>query len=119
MQGVHAAIITPFDAQLEIDEAALAAQVTRLIDDGIHGIVVNGTVGEGGSLSQSERRATIEASVAAAAGRAPVCAGVSAGTAAHACAFAHDAEQALRVLPESPVRSSLTDAIAYVMERRS
>jgi octaprenyl-diphosphate synthase len=33
--------------------------------------------------------------------------------------LAHDAEQALGVLPESPVRSSLTDAIAYVMERRS
>jgi octaprenyl-diphosphate synthase len=32
--------------------------------------------------------------------------------------FAHDAEQALRVLPASPVRSSLTDAIAYVMDRR-
>jgi octaprenyl-diphosphate synthase len=34
-------------------------------------------------------------------------------------AFAHDAERALRVLPESPVRSALTDAIAYVMDRRS
>jgi octaprenyl-diphosphate synthase len=33
--------------------------------------------------------------------------------------FAHDAEQALGVLPESPVRSALTDAIAYVMDRRS
>jgi octaprenyl-diphosphate synthase len=33
--------------------------------------------------------------------------------------FAHDAEQALRVIPESPVRASLTDAIAYVMDRRS
>jgi octaprenyl-diphosphate synthase len=32
--------------------------------------------------------------------------------------FAHDAEQALRVLPVSPVRSALTDAIAYVMDRR-
>ena len=27
--------------------------------------------------------------------------------------------QALRVLPESPVRAALTDAIAYVMDRRS
>jgi octaprenyl-diphosphate synthase len=34
-------------------------------------------------------------------------------------ALAHDAEQALRVLPESSVRSALTDAIAYVMDRRS
>lgn len=33
--------------------------------------------------------------------------------------FAHDAETALRVLPESPARSALTDAIAYVMDRRS
>jgi octaprenyl-diphosphate synthase len=33
--------------------------------------------------------------------------------------FAHDAEQALRVLPESAVRSALTDTIAYVMDRRS
>lgn len=33
--------------------------------------------------------------------------------------FAHDAEQALSVLPESPIRVSLTDAIAYVMDRRS
>jgi octaprenyl-diphosphate synthase len=32
--------------------------------------------------------------------------------------FAHDAEQALRVLPMTPVRSALTDAIAYVMDRR-
>jgi octaprenyl-diphosphate synthase len=32
---------------------------------------------------------------------------------------AHDAEAALRVLPESPVRAALTDAIAYVMDRRS
>ena len=33
--------------------------------------------------------------------------------------FAHDAEQALRVLPVTPIRSALTDAIAYVMDRRS
>jgi octaprenyl-diphosphate synthase len=33
--------------------------------------------------------------------------------------FAHDAEQALRVLPESAARAALTDSIAYVMDRRS
>jgi octaprenyl-diphosphate synthase len=33
--------------------------------------------------------------------------------------FASDAEQALQGLPESPVRSALTDAISYVMDRRS
>lgn len=33
--------------------------------------------------------------------------------------FADDARRALRVLPESPVRASLTDAIGYVMDRQS
>jgi octaprenyl-diphosphate synthase len=33
--------------------------------------------------------------------------------------FAHDAEEALRSLPQSPARSSLMDAIGYVMDRRS
>jgi 4-hydroxy-tetrahydrodipicolinate synthase len=94
MHGVHAAIVTPFDTRLEIDEDALAAQVRRLIDDGLHGIVANGTVGEAGSLSPAERRSTIEIAVAAAAGRVPVCAGVSAGTAEQAGAYARDAEQA-------------------------
>jgi octaprenyl-diphosphate synthase len=33
--------------------------------------------------------------------------------------FAQEAEQALASLPDSPVRSALTDAISYVMDRRS
>lgn len=32
--------------------------------------------------------------------------------------FANDAEQVLRVLPESPVRTALNEAIGYVMDRR-
>jgi octaprenyl-diphosphate synthase len=34
-------------------------------------------------------------------------------------AFANDAERALHALPHGPVRAALTDAIAYVMDRRS
>ena len=33
--------------------------------------------------------------------------------------FAQEAEEALSALPDSPVRSALTDAISYVMDRRS
>ena len=94
MNGVYAAIVTHFDSNLEVDHDAVAAQVHRLIDGGIHGIVPNGTVGEGGSLSRDERRAVIETVVAASAGRVPVCAGVSAATGEQATAYARDAKQA-------------------------
>jgi dihydrodipicolinate synthase/N-acetylneuraminate lyase len=94
MKGVHAAIVTHFDPDLSVDHDAVAAEVERLIEGGIHGIVPNGSVGEGGSLSREERRAVIETVVQAAAGRVPVCAGVSAATAEQAATYARDANSA-------------------------
>jgi dihydrodipicolinate synthase/N-acetylneuraminate lyase len=94
MKGVYAAIVTHFDADLEVDHDAVAAEVGRLIGAGIHGILPNGTVGEGGSLTREERRAVIETAVSAAAGQVPVCAGVSAATADQAAAYARDARSA-------------------------
>src|ERR1700759_4508943 len=94
MNGVYAANVTHFDAELNVDHEALAADVSRLIGAGIHGIVPNGTVGEGGSLPREERRAVVETVVAAAAGQAQVCAGVSASTAEQAAPYARDARSA-------------------------
>lgn len=94
MKGVYAAIVTPFDADLAVDHDALGAEVSRLIAAGIHGILPNGTVGEGGSLTREERRAVIETTVEAAAGQVPVCAGVSAATAGQAAVYARDARHA-------------------------
>jgi len=94
MNGVYAAIVTHFDADLNVDHDAVAAEVARLIEAGVHGILPNGTVGEGGSLTREERRAVIETAVGAASGQAPVCAGVSAATAEQAAAYARDARSA-------------------------
>ncbi len=94
MKGVHAAIVTHFAADLTVDYDAVAAEVNRLVIEGVHGIVPNGTVGEGGSLSREERRAVIETVVGAADGRAPVCAGISAATAEQAAIYAGDAASA-------------------------
>jgi 1-pyrroline-4-hydroxy-2-carboxylate deaminase len=93
MKGVHAAIVTHFGADLTVDHEAVASEVRWLLAEGVHGIVPNGTVGEGGSLSREERREVIETVVGAADG-APVCAGVSAPTAEHAAAYAQDAAAA-------------------------
>jgi dihydrodipicolinate synthase/N-acetylneuraminate lyase len=94
MKGVHAAIVTHFHSDLAVDHDAVSAQVQRLIEGGIHGIVPNGTVGEGGSLSREERREVLETVVEATAGRVPVCAGVSAPSAEQASDYARDARAA-------------------------
>jgi 4-hydroxy-tetrahydrodipicolinate synthase len=92
--GILPAVTTPFDDAGGVDADALQANVRALLDAGVHGIVGTGTMGEAGSLSAAERRAVIAAIVAAADGRVPVLAGVSASTAEQASAYAADAADA-------------------------
>jgi dihydrodipicolinate synthase/N-acetylneuraminate lyase len=117
MKGVHAAIVTHFKPDLGVDHDAVAAQVQRLIEGGVHGIVPNGTVGEGGSLNREERRAVIETVVGAAAGRVPVCAGVSAATAEQAATYARDAKRAgadgLMTLPPLGYRADRRELLEF------
>src|SRR5919199_3500210 len=93
-EGITPAVTTPFDGAGEVDAAALRANAEALLDAGVHGLVATGTMGEAGSLTTAERRLVVEAAAAAAAGRVPVLAGVSAGTPTAAIALAADAADA-------------------------
>jgi 4-hydroxy-tetrahydrodipicolinate synthase len=94
IHGVHPAIVTIFDERLAIDHDAVAAEVERLIEGGVHGLVACGTMGEANSLSATERRDVVSTAVRAAGGRVPVCAGVSAPTAELAVGYARDSAAA-------------------------
>jgi 4-hydroxy-tetrahydrodipicolinate synthase len=101
--GVYPAATTQFDPDLAVDLPATQRVQKALLQDGVHGLVLMGTVGEGNSLSASEKREVLGAAVEVAEGRVPVIAGVSELTTAAAAAFAHDAERigaaGLMVLP--------------------
>ncbi len=90
--GVLPAVTTQFDTDLRVDLAATRAVQSALIADGVHGLVVLGTVGENNSLSAEEKHAVLRTAVEAAAGRIPIVAGVSELTTAAAVSFARDAE---------------------------
>ncbi len=101
--GVIPAVTTQFDTALEVDLAATRAVQSALLEAGVHGLVVLGTVGENNSLTAAEKRAVLEAALEVARGRVPVIAGVSELTTAAAVAFARDAARlgasGLMVLP--------------------
>jgi 4-hydroxy-tetrahydrodipicolinate synthase len=115
--GILPAVTTPFDASGGVDVAALQANVRALLEAGVHGIVGTGTMGEAGSLSTAERREVIAAIVAAADGRVPVVAGVSAGTPAQAIGYAADAGAegvaALMCLPPLGYRGDDHEVVAF------
>jgi len=101
--GVFPAATTQFDRALEVDLPATQKVQKALLQDGVHGLVLMGTVGEGNSLSAQEKRNVLKAAVEVSAGKVPVIAGVSEFTTAAAASFARDAERigaaGLMVLP--------------------
>jgi 1-pyrroline-4-hydroxy-2-carboxylate deaminase len=101
--GVFPAATTQFDTSLGLDLPATQAVQAALIRDGVHGLVVLGTVGENNSLSPEEKRAVLKAAVEAADGKVPIITGVSEFTTANAVAYARDAQRigvdGLMVLP--------------------
>jgi 1-pyrroline-4-hydroxy-2-carboxylate deaminase len=91
--GVLPAATTQFKADLAVDLEATRKVQAALLSDGVHGLVLMGTVGEGNSLSAEEKRAVLAGAIETAAGRAPVIAGVTEFTTATAVRFVRDAER--------------------------
>ena len=75
--AVSSPIVTPFDADGDVDADALASHVETLVDAGLDGMVPCGTTGEFASLTDAERRRVVETTVEAADGRVPVIAGAA------------------------------------------
>ena len=94
IRGILAAITTPFTADgSALDEAAMHAQINRLVDAGIHGVVPTGTTGEFMTLTPQEYRRVFEVVNEAAAGRCHVFAGVGSTSTAEAISLAKHAEK--------------------------
>jgi len=112
--GVLPAVTTQFHEDLSLDLHATQASFAALVRDGVHGLVLLGTVGENNSLAAEEKRAVLRAAVETVGGKVPLIAGVCELTTANAVAYARDAERigvdGLMVLPAMvyvPTRAEL------------
>lgn len=116
-RGVYPAVTTQFAADLSVDLAACQHVQTALVDDGVDGLVLLGTVGENNSLLPEEKRAVLRSAVAALRGRVPLVTGVSELTTDRACEYAKDAEtigvDGLMVLPAMVYVPTATELVAH------
>jgi len=120
--GLIVAPLTPFTAELAVDEAALQRQIDYVIDDCRATMVVAAGVEtqEYTYLGLEQRKALIRRTIACVAGRAPVMVGISHPSFKTAAELAHEAERlgaaAVQVLaPLRPFAGAPTqaDLIAY------
>lgn len=92
--GVFPAVTTQMHEDGSLDLESTARHVEVLIDSGINGLVMLGSLGENQMLTAEEKRLVIQETVAAVKGRIPVLSGVAETSCGEACRFVRDCESA-------------------------
>ncbi len=82
--AILTAMVTPFDAQLRVDEDATVRLMEHLVAHGSDGLVVCGTTGEAATLDDEEHLRVVELAVQEMRGRATIVAGVGSNDTRHA-----------------------------------
>lgn len=118
--GYWPAAPTPFSADGALDEPAWRALLDLYLEQGVHGVLVNGSTGEWFSQSRAERERVARIAVEVVDGRVPVVVGVTAYTAAEASSLARHAAScgASGVLATPPpyVHPSAAEIVAFYDE---
>ncbi|SUP82117.1 dihydrodipicolinate synthase [Yersinia pseudotuberculosis] len=92
-RGVFPAVTTQFRHDFSLDLDATHSVISNLINDGVSGLVVCGTVGENTSLTLHEKLSVAEAAKDAARGKVPVIVGIAEFTTAFAQNMAREVEK--------------------------
>lgn len=116
-QGVFPAAVTHFHDDHSVNLDATITHLHQMIEGGIHGVVMLGTVGENCSLLYEEKLDVLRETVNAVDGKIPVLTGVAEYTTALACRFSQDAEKlgvdGLMVLPGMVYPSDTRETVTH------
>jgi len=116
-KGIFPAVTTQFKADQSLDVAATTHHLGRLLEAGVDGLIMLGTVGENCSLEYAEKLEVLRATLSSVNGRVPVLSGVAECSTALACRFAADAERlgvdGLMVLPAMVYKSDPRETTAH------
>lgn len=91
--GVFPAVVTQMHQDQSLDLPASARHFEALIDSGISGLIVCGSLGENQCLQPEEKRAVLKCAIETAKGRIPVVSGVAEMSTRAAIQYMQDGEQ--------------------------
>jgi len=118
--GVFPAVTTQFREDQSLDLEATARHCDVLIESGVAGLIMCGSLGENQALDPTEKRAVVRAAVAAARGRVPVLSGVAETNPRAAIEYARAMQElgaaGLMVMPAMLYRADAREALAYFRE---
>jgi len=116
-KGVFPAATTQLKHDQSLDLKATARHLDVLIDSGVSGLIMLGSLGENTALEQEEKRRVMEVAVKTSGGRVPVLSGVAECSTAAACRYARDMEKlgadGLMVLPAMVYKADSRETITH------
>jgi 4-hydroxy-tetrahydrodipicolinate synthase len=116
-RGVFPAVTTKMDQAGQIDVTATQHSISRLIENGVSGVIVLPMLGENASLTLIEREKIIRAAVEVVGGRVPVLSGLAEITVESAKANARNYEvfgaQGLMVFPSLAYKTDPRETVAW------
>jgi 4-hydroxy-tetrahydrodipicolinate synthase len=115
--GVFPAITTPFFSDLTIDIATFEKHIEALLDTGISGLVLMGSLGENISLEWDEKVELMKAAKRVGGGKIQILSGVAETSTASACKYAQECERqgldGIMLMPAMVYRAEGEEALAH------
>jgi 4-hydroxy-tetrahydrodipicolinate synthase len=116
-QGVFPAVTTQLHKDQSLDLEATARHIEVLLESGVSGLVMLGSLGENQQLLPDEKRKVMAATIEATRGRVPVLSGVIENSTAGAIAYARDMEKmradGLMLLPAMVYKADARETMAH------
>jgi len=116
-RGVFPAVTTQMHRDQSIDFEATARHIEVLIESGVQGLIMLGSLGENTLLEPEEKRSVMRMAREVANGRVPVLSGVAEFSTAAACRYAREMENlgadGLMVLPAMVYKAQPEEAMAH------
>ena len=94
LKGTMVVMVTPFAEDGQIDEQGFRKNIDWYIEEGVHGLICNGSTGEFANMNREELGRTLNITVDQAKGRVPVMAGTAANTTKETIELTQNAEKA-------------------------
>ncbi|MEY2649070.1 MAG: hypothetical protein RLZZ45_811 [Bacteroidota bacterium] len=116
-KGVFPALLTPFDANDQVDLAMYEKNLDAQVDAGIHGIIIGGSLGEASTLTIEEKELLVKFSVTKLAGKIPVIMNIAEGSTREAVRQAALAKEwgadGLMLLPPMRYKADDRETVAF------
>jgi len=115
--GVFPACTTQLKKDQSLDLPATARHLEVLIESGVNGLIMCGSLGENQTLDPEEKRAVVRCAVETARGRVPVLSGVAESSTAAAIRYVRDVEKlgasGVMLMPPMSYKGDPRESVAY------